>query len=318
MWLLDKLSNHKNQPKPQFAFQGSINRMRGLAMILQDEFSDEKLDASYQNVQQRPVNNKADVKAFEYLTMSLHNVSAIDSMHSIQDPSSIVRAAIVSWYYAIYYAAKAMLAASSGADPETHSLTGKIWQSELVHKELVVAPFDLSISNLTPKNVQKEIQSLRGGNIFDTSRTPIDLEMAHGAIFSYLNGTAEYEQWRLEKKIKDESKFKESGFKNFRSKAARAMRDAKLEKAHVNFLVQAFRYRGKANYRDAIYLSYGAFDEPDQLRQFIADLCEVSMAFSKMSAYYVAKRVVRKDWSAFVADLTTHATFHLRIDLSRI
>lgn len=318
MWLLDTLFDHKHQPKPLFAFQGSINWMRGLALLTENELSNEKLRAFYQKVQRRAANQKADALAYECLTMCLHNISAIESMRTIKNPSSIVRAAIVSWYYAVYYAAKAMLAASSGANPETHTLTGKMWQSELIDTKLVALPFSLSVSNLTPQNVQNVIKKMRDGNVFDTSHTPTTLEMAHGAVYSYLNGTALYEQWRLQEKIKGDKEFKKAGFIDFRSKKARQLRDARLSEAHVNFVGQAFRYRGKANYRDAIYLSYGLFNDTDQVHQFIADLHAVSTAFSNMAAHYVAKRVVQNDWSTFVSDLTTHAKFKLPIDLSNI
>ena len=40
------------------------------------------------------------------------------------------------------------------------------------------------------------------------------------------------------------------------------MRDKWLENGFVNFLVEAYRFRVKANYVDSIYLSYGKRDRP--------------------------------------------------------
>lgn len=317
MWLLNRLFTHADQPKPRFAFQGTVNWMRGLAILVDGQFSHQQLQQFYQRVQRRQANEQADALAYECLTMSMHNVSAIDSMEAIEDPYPIVRSAIVAWYYATYYAAKAMLAASSGTDPQTHASAGRVWQTEIVDAGLATKPFDLSITDITPSNVRQVMTTLRAGNTNDLNAEPTDADMARGALYSYLKGTAEYEQWRVEERVKDSREFKQGGFNSFRSKAAKALRDAKLNPAHVNYLVQAFRYRGKANYRDAIYLSYGR-DDTEKLRQFVSDLATVADAFSLMAAHYAARRVVRNDWAEFITDLEEHAKFVLPFNLGEI
>lgn len=291
--------------------------MRGLAIIADGQFSHQQLKRFYQRAQRRQANEQADALAFECLTMSMHNVSAIESMGTIEDPYPIVRSAIVAWYYATYYAAKAMLAASSGTDPQTHASAGKIWHVEIVGAGLAKAPFDLNITGITPSNVGQVITTLRAGNTNDLNTEPTDEDMAYGALYSYLKGTAEYEQWRLEEMVKESREYKQGGFNSFRSNAAKALRDAKLNPAHVNYLVQAFRYRGKANYRDAIYLSYGR-DDTEKLNQFVSDLATVAGAFSLMAAHYVARHVVRNDWAEFTTDLEEYAKFSLPFDLGEI
>lgn len=317
MWLLNKLFTHAVQPKPRFAFQATVNWMRGLAILADDQFSHQQLRQFFQAVQRRQPNEQADALAYECLTMSMHNVSALNSLEAIEDPYPIVRSAIVAWYYATYYAAKAMLAASSGTDPQTHASAGKVWQAEIVAGGLVKSPFDLSITDITPNNVRQVMAALRGGNRHDLNTEPADEDMANGALYSYLKGTAEYEQWRLEEMVKTSREYRQGGFNSFRSNAAKTLRDAKLRPAHVNYLVQAFRYRGKANYRDAIYLSYGR-DDTERLRQFVSDLAAVAGAFSLMAAHYAAKRVIRNDWAEFSADLEEHAKFELPFELGEI
>jgi hypothetical protein len=165
--------------------------------------------------------------------------------------------------------------------------------------------------------VRRAIEGLRNGNRHDLNTEPTNIEMAYGAIISYLKGTAEYEQWRLEEQVKESPAYRDGGHSSFRSNAAKALRDSKLRSAHVNYLVQAFRYRGKANYRDAIYLSYGS-DGRERLRQFISDLHVVSGNFSLMAAHYVARRVVRNDWEAYVADIDEYSQFDLPYELDEI
>ncbi len=318
MWLLNRLFELGDQPTPRFAFQGTVNWMRSLSIYCDsNEFSHDTLRKYYLSVKRRPANTEGDTLAFECLTMAMHNVSALESMESIENPYPIVRSAIISWYYATYYSSKSMLAASSGTDPQTHAAAGKIFQSEIVENGLIMPPFNLSITNLVPSNIKAKIKTLRAGNIYDLTRLPEDQEMAFGALCSYLKGTAEYEQWRLEEQVKSGAEYRRGGFTSFRSNAAKALRDAKLSPAKVNYLVQAFRYRGKANYRDAIYLSYGD-NQKERLKQFITDLYMVSGAYTLMASHYINRRVVRADWDAFVEDMETYARFNLPFELNEI
>jgi hypothetical protein len=318
MWLLNRLFDAGEQPAPRFAFQGTVNWMRGLALVCSNEgFSSEELKNFYRDISRRPENFDADTLVFECLLMAMHNVSSLNELSKLARPYECIRSAIVAWYYATYYGSKAMLAASTGADPQTHAKTGRLWQTEFVDRELVQKPFNLSIKNLTPGNIKSEMSKIRDGNSHDLNTQPIDLNMAWGAIYSYLNGTADYEKEKSEEQVRNSSEFKTGGFTDFRRKDAKALRDTKLSSAIVNFLIQAFRYRGKANYRDAIYLSYGA-DYSDTLRQFIEDLKVVSSAFVLMTAYYVSRRVEKDSWRKYSEDIMENARFELPFDLNKI
>ena len=127
--------------------------MRGLAVLAEDEFSHGALRTFYDEVQRREPNQEADALAYQCVVMSMHDASAVQSMADAIDPYPMVRSAIISWYYATYYAAKAMLAACSGADPQTHTSTARCWQSEIVENSLAKHPFDLSISDIRPVHV---------------------------------------------------------------------------------------------------------------------------------------------------------------------
>jgi hypothetical protein len=317
-WLLNRLFDHQNQPTPRFAFQGTVNWMRALSILVDEgAFSHDSLRAFYRQIQRRQPNQEADTLTFGCLLMALHNVSSIQKAQELDEPYSFVRLTIVAWYYAIYYASKSMIAAATGSDPQTHSKTGKIWQTDIAPRRFAVAPFDFNFSNLTPANIEQTIAALRGENPYGLSATPTNREQAYGAAISYLKGTAEYKKERLEKEVKDGAEFKRQGFKDFKTKAARALRDEKLSSAQVNFLVQAHRYRGKANYRDAIYLSYGA-DNSEKLTVLIRDLAHVARAFTLMAAHYLSRRVSKDNWQNFINDVRANARFPLPYDLSEI
>jgi hypothetical protein len=250
--------------------------------------------------------------------MSLHNAAFLKSLTtSVISHYDVVRAAIVSWYYAIYYSSKAMIAAASAADPQTHSKTAIIWQADIVNKRLAIGPFQLSLKSVIATLVESEIATLRGNNPYDLSTTPFDLASAWGAIISYLSGTADYERWRTEQRVHDSTEFKRYGFKDFRRKAAKELRDRALSREPVNFLTQAFRYRGKANYRDSIYLSYGD-NRSSSMKTFITDLDTVTAKFNFMACHYIGRRTESGSWSSFATDIATNARFTHTIDLSQI
>lgn len=109
-------------------------------------------------------------------------------------------------------------------------------------------------------------------------------------------------QWNLEQQVRNSREFKALGVDNFRTKAARALRDEALRRKSICFLHEASRYRGKANYRDAIYLAYGKA-VPKLADGFIDDLTTVLTSFSAMAAGYCSVRMGRERWKAFMDDL---------------
>ena len=317
-WYLQKLYETTDQPTLRFAFQGTVNWMRGLAILCVEEvFTDEKIKIFYATVKRRNKNSEADLIVFENILMAIHNLHSLKLINTkIENPYSVARTQIISWYYSIYYASSAMIGAHSGNMQETHSGTAKVWQKDIVEK-LTMSPFNLSLSTLVEKDYKSAIEIMREGNNFDLNNYPKNEKEAFGALFSYLQGTASYKKWETEENIKGSREFENLGVSDFRTKVARELRDIKLEKGIVNFLVQAFRYRGKANYRDSVFLSYGN-DRSEELKQFILDLDTVATAFMKMASTYAKARVHKSDWDNFVSDLETNLRFEFDTNILKI
>jgi len=303
-WLLNRLFETNDQPEPRFAFQGTVNWMRALSLLVDDEsFNDSGIRDFYQNTNRRTVNREADTIVFETMLMAYHNQVALNRFN--EDPShsyDICRSAIIAWYYSIYFTSSAMVAAASGSLQETHAHTAKTWQFDLVNNDLIMNPFSLSLSSLVSTKVDEEIAIYRQTNTYDLNDYVTSKEMASGAIISYLKGTARFEREKAENRVRNSREFRELGVNNFRKKVARELRDSKLSNSGVNFLVQAFRYRGKANYRDSIFLSYGD-DNSEKINSFCGDLMRVSLAFQRMASVYLSKRVERGTWDLFIEDL---------------
>jgi len=303
-WLLERLYTYKDQPTARFAFQGSINWIRGLSILASsEEFSDDNLRNYYTGVQRRTVNQVADTLVFENVLMSYHHISALQKFNSLDGHHyDVVRSAIISWYYAVYYAAKAMIAATSESDPQTHADAGKVWQNNIITRNLAVGVFGFNLTDITPSHTDQTIQTMRNGNRFDLNTYPTNTDEALGCIYSYLKGTSEYTRWQTEERIRQSREFRDLDVSDFRTKAAREMRDNKLRLGITNILTQAFRYRGKANYRDSIYLSYGE-DRSQEIKVFLGDLQIISTNFLRMAAFYVSKRIERGTWKVFIEDL---------------
>ena len=287
-WLLDRLFDKKSQTKPTFAFNSTVNWMRALALLVDNnKFSNQELKKHFATVNRRNVNQNADTKVFENTLMAFHNFSCLKMIDKdISSKYDTLRSAIVAWYYCTYFSSKAMLAASSGGNPETHSDTAKIWHSEfLSNKNILIEPFSLHLNSLVKKEVQSSIQTDKNGNTFNVNKRPTNQQEAWVTVVSYLNGTAEYKQKKIEIKVKNKPEFKQLSVTDFRTKKAQKIRDKEFDKAKINFLVQAFRYRGKANYRDSLFLSYGN-NRINDVNQLTSDLLTVSEKFLRMAACY--------------------------------
>ncbi len=320
-WIVDRLFDTQEKQKPLFAFQGTVNWMRALSILVDGkDFEDDAIKAHYSNVKRRPnVNVDADNLVFENMLMAFHNHASLISLNKdISHPYNTCRTAIVCWYYSIYFTCSAMIGAATGSKQETHTETARVWQFDIVDKNLVLSPFSLSLSSLVESTVEAEISAYRKDNKYSLNDgSPQNEDEAWGAVVSYLKGTCEYEKYRVEEKVKNSSEFKKLGVQNFRKKVARDLRDSQLRKKGVNFLTQAFRYRGKANYRDSVFLSYG-YDQSEQIKMFCQDLEKVSFVFQRMASFYLSKRVEKGTWTQFVDDLEKNSRLSIDTNFFRV
>ncbi|MCI0560716.1 MAG: hypothetical protein MN733_19710 [Nitrososphaera sp.] len=286
--------------------------MRALSILVnKGAFEDKKIKDHYKTVGRRNHNPEADTLVFENMMMAFHNqASLVRLTEDVRHPYDVCRSAIISWYYGTYFTCSAMIAATSGSKQETHAHTAKVWQSDIVDHGLVMPPFSLNLSSLVKNVIEKEISTYRGSNKFDLNTYAENDVEAWGAVVSYLNGTWEYEKWRVEERVKASREFKALGVDSFRTKTARELRDTQLAKNGVNYLIQAFRYRGKANYRDSIFLSYG-HDNSEKVKGFVQDLEIVSRVFQRMAAFYLSRRVEKGAWSDFIDDLAENSRLSL-------
>ena len=223
-------------------------------------------------------------------------------MLSVPNKADVARIGIVTWYYGVYGAASAMIAAADGSFPDTHAATAHHLSKLFPGNGLAIAPFGDQLSNLLDDTIKRELEPIRARGKHSLTSPPLNGAQAWGCCAEYLSGTADWEQWNIRQRVVDTREFKALQVDSFRSAAARALRDSWYERRAIAFLHQASRYRGKANYRDAIYLAYGK-SVPAQLDGFIADLHAVLVAFTAMAGAYASMKLGPAIWAAFTDDL---------------
>jgi hypothetical protein len=303
------LSEPQGTPEPRFALQGTVNWMRALAILVTDSGIDwPSMDAFYAVHVTRAVtlSQPAVNTAFEQLLMSLHHLASLQAMVRAKSDHDFARIAVMAWYYGIYCAASAMVAAKDGSLQDDHSSTANQWDHQIAASGLIPRPFNFRLTTMVKKDAASQIVMIRNGSRFDINSRPICVNDAIGACASYLSGTREYRESQITDELKN-GEMKKLNLSDFRTSRAKQLRDARLGARSLGFVHQAFRYRGKANYRDALFLTYEA-QVGNVLDGFIADTVTVLRAFLTAAGAFCSHRLSGADWRAFVTDLNQHLT----------
>lgn len=289
-------------PDARFALPSTINWMRALAILVDPGLDFQAARHFYKKVHRRALTDRELNSVGEQMLFTLHQIAALQAIAKAENGADVARVGIVAWYYGVYGAASAMIAAADGSFPVTHAATAQQWLRQFPANNLALEPFDGRLSNLLDETVQRELAPVRLRGSHSLTIKPTTMEQAWGCHVEYLSGTADWEQWNVRERVKESRDFKALGVSDFRTKSARALRDEAYAKRGIGFLHEASRYRGKANYRDAIYLAYGKSVQK-LLNVFPADLAVVLISFSTMATAYIEARMGRQLWAALLADL---------------
>ncbi|WP_234791171.1 hypothetical protein [Agrobacterium rubi] len=244
----------------------------------------------------------------EQLFLALHHLSALQAMAGSPLQADVARLGILGWYYGISNAASAMTAAQEGSFQEDHSGTARMWDTTIAAQGLAIGPFGWRVTTLVEKDYATEVEVYRNGNEGSLQWAIASDAEATGAAASYLKGSAKWHASKQELALRNTREFKALQVDNFRTKAARKLRDDKLAGRSIGFVHQASRYRGKANYREALFLAYGKGTE-NALSGFVADQTAVLRAFLSMAGAFCAKKLGKKTWDEFVADVEANRAF---------
>lgn len=231
------LSEPKGTPVPRFALQGTVNWMRSLAMLTKDQGIDwSSMQRVYNRVERAKLTDPAVNTVFEQLLMSLHHLAALHAMVKAGSDYNLARVGVMTWYYGIYCATSAMVAAQEGSLQDDHTGTANQWDRQIAAANLAAKPFNLRLNTMVKKDAAIEIEKMCGGIKFSVSNRPTTVDEALGACVSYLSGTRDYREWQITEELKDREKLSD-----FRTKQAQQLRDGRLRRRTLGFVHQAFR-----------------------------------------------------------------------------
>ena len=298
-------------PDPRYALPSTVNWMRAIAILVKDKDVNYASASQFFNqVSKSKMPPRQENSVFEHLLLAMHQLAALRALQNVTVQADIVRVASVAWYYGIYAAATAMIAAQDGTVQDNHGKTANAWDRQLVQRKLILHPFDLRVSTLVEKDAQAEIDRIRRSPKANLVVTPETAEDAHRTLCGYLSGTTEWRARTIKETLKESSEFKKLGVTEFRTKVARTLRDDRLSKQAASFLHQAIRFRGKANYREALYLAHGSHVGPT-ISGFVLDMADVLEAFLAMAGAFAFKHLGADLKRAFSKDLDEHRSFSL-------
>ena len=300
------------KPDPQFALPSTVNWMRALRILIEDQGIDfTTAEAFYSKQAKRKMGELEENTVLEQLFLGLHHFSALEQFRHATTSADHARVGILAWYYGIANAASAMTAAQSGSFQEDHAGTAKMWDTEIACRGLAMVPFSWRVSSLVEKTYKPEVAVYRNGSSGKLQTRPTTATEALGAAAGYLSGSAKWHAWRTEEDLRRSREFKGLGVSNFRTKAARVLRDQRLEKKCIGFVHQASRYRGKANYREALFLAYGPGTETI-LSGFVEDMSVVLGGFLTMAGAFAKRKLGNDLWMEFVEDVDAKRAFTSR------
>lgn len=301
----------EGKPDPDYALPSTVNWMRSLCLLAaHHNVTFPGATAFYAQQGRRQMTAQVENTVLEQLFLALHHLSGLERLAAAGADGDLGRIGVVAWYYGISNAASAMIAAQNGSFQEDHSNTARMWDEQIVAAGHAMEPFRWRVSSLVESTFAPEVEAIRAGSGGNLQRTPYGVEDARGVAASYLSGSAKWYAWLNTEHVRESSEFRRLGVANFRTKAARELRDRRLAARRIGFLHQAFRYRGKANYREALFLAYGR-GTPAVLNGFVTDQAAVLKAFLAMAGAFAARKLGRELWREFVADVEAKRAFSL-------
>ncbi len=303
------LSEPDGIPDPKYALPSIVHWMRALAILIEKERLDYvRATRFYGKVTERQMTTQQENSVLEHLLLGIHQLAALRALEGVRVQADIARVASVGWYYGIYAAATAMIAAQEGSIHDSHAKTANVWDRQFAQRGFILHPFDLRLSTLVKKDAELELDRIRLGKKENLVSKPLTGQDAHRSLCGYLSGTRGWWAWRIKEEVKSSKKFKELGVDSFRTKAARELRDDRLERQPISFLHQAIRFRGKANYREALYLAHGAQVETI-IEGFVSDMADILESFLAMAGAFALKCIGSDLRDAFLEDLHRHRSF---------
>lgn len=304
-WLYHEVLKVDPSRQPTFALQSAVNWIAALAAEVTAEHgteSDRQLASCRAWFKQTVKPRQLEVPSgsvFEPLFAAITGAMALKTLSrsSLNQPWCRPPSA-VSWYYSVYAASRSMLAALNQPPRPRHAATRKAYAAALQRQ--LPHPFDMLATRFQGEQYSVSLPNYPAVTKYQLSRNFVpDRAKAQGMLLEYLQGTSEWYAEVVKARLRKELKIT-----NFRTRDAQETRNESLE-SNIAFLHCAYRYRGKANYRDSIYMCYG-LREPSAGLSYTRNLADTAAFLSLAAIAFVERRIGHSVVSKFLEDLRIH------------
>jgi hypothetical protein len=303
-WLYEEVLKKEPDRHPVFALQSTINWVLALEHEVTQRNGVSAVD-QYVSCERLFRSNTQggghgiDLSSvFEPLFLCLvHSLSLVSRSVRGECPAWSLQGMIVEWYYAFYGAMRSMLAAANVSSTDNHTKTmnavGGSLRRKLPHPLDMVATWRKNdeFQKLLPTTGTTKTEVLTGA---------FHPERAESMLLGFLSGTVKDGVENVKHRLKERR-----GIHDFRKFQDRKIRDDALRNREFNFMHCAFRLRGKANYRDAIYIAYGVRNVPCK-REFVEALATTARFAFVCGLAFASLRIGKENVRKFVDDLTVN------------
>ncbi len=322
-WLTHLVQSTDPDLEPAFAYASAVNWIRAFAMLVEPLIADPvryvrtQVRPVFRNVgaiwpPQQPAVRRRLSLCLTPVYMATNFANTLDHLAQTTTGDrlwSTLSSAMVTWYYSVYYLFQGFLAAMDGTTIDTHA-EGQRIMNDKNRLKLLLPPFNLQCLWGGKWNTPALAPAWPSDGQF-LRRRPQNQNEAQAAVGAYFTGTWVWFAHRTTERVK-----KENQLPDFRTKAAQALRDAALQQVAINFLHCVYRYRTKANYRDAIFATYGS-QFSGLPTEFLRDLLTLYKAIALGVEAYVCRRVHITRYQHYIDDVArhqrdTHALFPTR------
>ncbi len=301
-WLYEQVFGNPDERKPHYAEQSALNWLRALRFETEREHGAtvaEQMVGVRRAIRAEP-KMKGDPlpigRILEPLVGGITNSMALLRLARISSDVPWVRpSAAVTWYYALYGSVRAILATAGQAPAENHGAGMNAYVGFL--RKRMPHPFDMLASHVRNEEYTCTLPHAPSAIAFNINESFVPSPaVAQGMLLQYLSGTADWYTERTKAKLRERRKILK-----FNTANARRERDRALDKT-IGFMHAAFRYRGKANYRDHIYLTYSR-RELSTANVYIEDLAITARFIVLVALAFAEWHIGRNATSKFIKDL---------------
>lgn len=303
-WLTTLLGSSESI-NPHFAHASTVHFMRSLSLLAEAAVADPQrfLQTTMVPILARVQPLWAAAKPDEarmglifeqiYRASDLGNALDIAASHTPAGRHhSAMLACIAAWYYAIYSLIRAVLI-SRGIDPPDHH--AGVARSMLNQAVLRLMPGPFSILARHSKGMDCELDPVghpRDSKLLNVTGPKTEHD-ASAVVGAYVAGTWRFFAEAIVQEIKREHNA---------VRLTPALQKVRDQRVHdVGFLHCAYRYRGKAHYRDGIYTSYGhAFVASDT---FLRDCVRSYQHLCLVAESIVCRSVQGKWYRRYIEDV---------------